>query len=181
MPEPIPQDLIEHARTGSADDIERLIAAIWPDAYRLARAVLGTASGAEDVAQEACVLVYRNITSLRSVGAFRVWLYRIVMREALQAKRSQLLDRGALKTAIQETAPEESMDLWRALNSLPQPLHAVVVLRYFEDLTSREIASILRVPDGTVRFRLMIAKNRLRRLLDVNPAAGSNEVRTNAI
>ena len=42
----------------------------------------------------------------------------------------------------------------------------VVVLRYFEELSSREIASVLRIPDGTVRFRLMLAKRALRPLLD---------------
>ncbi|HVR45205.1 MAG TPA: sigma factor-like helix-turn-helix DNA-binding protein [Candidatus Binatia bacterium] len=39
------------------------------------------------------------------------------------------------------------------------------MLRYFEDLSSREIASILRIHDGAVRFRLMVAKLRLRQLL----------------
>lgn len=181
MPEPIPRNLIEGARTGRPDEIERLIEAVWPDAYRLARAVLGTASGAEDVAQETCVLVYRNITSLRNASAFRVWLYRIVMREALQFKRFQSQNDDPLEPAIQRNDPEESIDLWRALNSLPQPLRSVVLLRYFEDLTSREIASVLRIPDGTVRFRLMIAKKRLHRLLDVIATVASKEVRTNAV
>lgn len=83
-----------------------------------------------------------------------------------------------------QTADETaSVDVWQAL-SLPKKLRDVVVLRYFEDLSSREIASVLGVPDGTVRFRLMIAKRRLRPLLDdsfQNVTQATSEVRTNAI
>ncbi len=67
---------------------------------------------------------------------------------------------------------------------LPQHLRDVIVLRYFEDLSSREIASILRINDGAVRFRLMVARRRLRPLLGDVFATSSDsttEVTTNAI
>lgn len=76
------------------------------------------------------------------------------------------------------------MDVWRALQSLPADMREVVVLRYFEDLSSREIAAILRIPDGTVRFRLSRAKQQLRPLLDDGePAfnASPSEVRIHAV
>jgi predicted RNA polymerase sigma factor len=70
-----------------------------------------------------------------------------------------------------------------AYSVLGQRLRAVVVLRYFEQLNSREIAAILRVPDGTVRFRLNRAKQRLRPLLDDEQPfnATPNEVRIHAV
>ena len=75
------------------------------------------------------------------------------------------------------------MDIWRALSTISARQRTVVVLHYFEDLSSREIAAVLGTTDGAVRFHLMMAKRRLRPLLDdgvnsLSPA--SSEVRTNA-
>lgn len=177
----IPEETIEAARTGGTAEVERLMEAAWPDAYRLALSVLGDAHLAQDAAQEACVTMYRAIGSLRSSAAFRVWLYRIVVRAAMEQQRRSA--QAAPESAIASGDPEQTMDVWRALDALPPKLRTVVVLRYFEGLNSREIASVLRVPDGTVRFRLASAMRRLRPLLSDTderfPKAG--EVRTNAI
>jgi RNA polymerase sigma-70 factor, ECF subfamily len=158
-------ELVEAAIRGGPPEVERLIEAVWPDAYRLAYAILAERQSAEDVAQEACVVIYRRIVSLRNVEAFRVWFYRIVVRRATEFKKRR--DRSA--PVVVETYVDDdrtvAIDIWRALASLPPHLRNVVVLHYFEDLSSREIASILRIPDGTVRFRLMTAKRRLRPLL----------------
>ena len=56
--------------------------------------------------------------------------------------------------------------MWRALDALPRALRTVVVLTYFEELTSAEIAGVLGIPAPTVRFRLMRARQRLKPLLD---------------
>jgi RNA polymerase sigma-70 factor (ECF subfamily) len=180
---PISADLIEAAKGGEAEHVERLVTAIWPDAYRLARAIVGERQGAEDVAQEACIILYRTVGSLRSTEAFRVWFYRIVVREASELKRRRSRIEPA-PDALPESADQAaSIDVWRALSGLPQHLRDVVVLRYFEDLSSREIASVLRIPDGTVRFRLMIARRRLRPLLGEHPEHPTqpNEVTTHAV
>jgi RNA polymerase sigma-70 factor (ECF subfamily) len=177
----IPEEAIEAARTGGAADIERLMEAAWLDAYRLAFSVIGNADAAQDAAQEACVTMYRAIGSLRSSAAFRVWLYRIVVRAAMDVQRRSAPP--VPERTIATDDPEQTIDIWRALNALPPKLRAVVVLRYFEGLNSREIASVLRVPDGTVRFRLASAMRGLRPLLSDSeerfPKAG--EVRTHAI
>jgi RNA polymerase sigma-70 factor, ECF subfamily len=161
-----PPELVEAAIRGGAPEIDALIQAVWPDAYRLAYAILAERQSAEDVAQEACVVIYRTIASLRSAAAFRVWFYRIVVRRAAEMKKR----RDRIEPILAEDDHDEdrstTLDIWRALDALPPQLRNVVILHYFEDLSSREIASILRVPDGTVRFRLMTAKRRLRPLLD---------------
>ena len=180
---PIPVDLIESAKGGETEYVERLVIAIWPDAYRLALAIVGDRQGAEDVAQEACIILYRTIGSLRSTEAFRSWFYRIVVREASEHKRRRSRLEPVLAVASENVDQTASIDIWRALSGLPDHLRDVVVLRYFEDLSSREIASILRIPDGTVRFRLMIARRRLRPLLGeaTDTATQPNEVTTHAV
>jgi len=97
------------------------------------------------------------------------WFYRIVVREASELKRRRARAEHATEPAPNIADQTASMDVWRALLALPQNLRDVIVLRYFEDLSSREIASVLRIPAGTVRFRLMIAKRRLHPLLSDSP------------
>ncbi len=184
MPGSVPTGLVEAARSGGRPEIERLLQTIWPDAYRLAFAVLGDRPSAEDAAQEACVIVYRAITSLRKPAAFRTWFYRLVVREASRLKRQRSRTESASESATHDSDHAASIDIWRALSTLPQHLREVAVLRYFEDLPSREIASALRIHDGAVRFRLMVARRQLRPLLGEvfeNAADTSNEVRTSAI
>lgn len=181
---PVPADLVEAARTGGAAQIEQLLRAAWPDAYRLALAILGDRPSAEDAAQEACVVLYRNIPSLRNSLAFRTWFYRIVVREASSIKRKRPKAERSAETPAHDPDPTSSIDVWRALTSLPPHLRDVIVLRYFEDLTSREIAAILGIHDGLVRFRLMKARRWLRLLLgDVfeDAADTGNGVRPSAI
>jgi RNA polymerase sigma-70 factor (ECF subfamily) len=181
---PVPMELVEAARAGGPLQIEQLVEAVWPDAYRLARAILGERQGAEDAAQEACIILYRSIATLRSSAAFRVWFYRIVVREASDLKRRRSQSEPISETLSSRTEQTESIDVWRALSVLPQHLRDVVVLRYFEDLSSREIGFVLGIPDATVRFHLAIARRRLRPLLDDYPPQfthAANEERTNAI
>jgi RNA polymerase sigma-70 factor (ECF subfamily) len=181
---PVPPELVDAARTGGRDEIELLLRAVWPDAYRLARAVLGEDQPAEDTAQEACIIVYRTIASLRSSAAFRTWFYRIVVREAAELKRRRARTEPAPEAAMSAADQTAPIDVWRALSALSHKLREVVVLRYFEDLSSPEIASVLGIPEGTVRFRLMIARQRLRPLLDDYSERfpqSSGEARINAI
>ncbi len=95
----VPIEMIDAARAGDPADVERVLGAVWADAYRLSRAIVAHRQYAEDAAQEACVIMFRNITSLRDAGAFRTWFYRIVLREAL--KQKTLL----LKSLLLETPP----------------------------------------------------------------------------
>ena len=59
----------------------------------------------------------------------------------------------------------EASEVRMAVGSLPENYRAVTVLRYFEDITVPEIAHILAIPEGTVKFRLHKAKKMMRRIL----------------
>ena len=166
----VPTEIIEAARCGDSADIERLLEAVWVDAYRLARAIVDHAQSAEDAAQEACVIMSRSIATLRDPGAFRTWFYRIVVREALKQKKATGLVSDVGVDSTYRDDPSGSLDLWRALATLPDGLRAVTVLHYFEALPCREIAAVLHIPEATVRFRLMTARRRLQPLLQEHDA-----------
>lgn len=167
-----PQELIAAAAAADEGAVERLIIAVWPACFRLAASLIGDRALAQDAAQEACVILHRKISTLRSAAAFDMWLYRIVAREASRArKRSE----SVMSPLYEESAVFDcstGIDVWRALAELPQALRETTVLFYFDDLKSEEIARILRVPHATVRTRLARAREHLRGLLgdyDIEP------------
>ncbi len=187
------QRLIESAIRGDRPALEALLEATWPDAYRLSRSILRDEALAADTAQEACVIIYRTLGSLRDPTAFRGWWHRIVTREALRlAKRrvgdvtfDDLSDTEAAALVRREQSGQQygDVDLQRALAALPVRRRTVLLLRYYAELDSSAIGAALGVPASTVRFHLASAKRQLHRLLSA-PARGAatnaQEVSTHA-
>ena len=60
---------------------------------------------------------------------------------------------------------ERAEKLWRAIDALPEKLRIVIVMAGIEEHDVREIAALLRLPEGTVKSRLFLARRRLRELL----------------
>jgi len=157
---------IRAARQGNREAIDALVEAVWPRCYRVAFCVLGEGALAEDAAQEACIALCRGIGSLRELDAFNGWLYRIVVRAAARVRRRRSPPPPPDDVNAGLDGATIEIDVQQALALLSPHLREVTVLHYFEDLPSREIAAILGVPDGTVRFRLLMARRQLRRILD---------------
>src|SRR6202011_2704822 len=78
--------LIESAKSDRAD-LERLITAVWPEAYRLAFSILRDSGLAEDAAQEACASIARSLSALKNPAVFPTWSYRIIVNHAITAAR----------------------------------------------------------------------------------------------
>jgi RNA polymerase sigma factor (sigma-70 family) len=157
-------EAIDRARGSDPAALEALLAAAWPHAFRIALSILRHPMAAEDAAQEACARMLRAIGSLRSTAAFGVWFYRLVVREALALERRHRihdpLDAADLASASSLTDALVRIDVLRALGSLPPRQRAVVALHYYADLNSREIARIMAIPEGTVRYHLSCARRR---------------------
>ncbi len=162
-------EAIDAARAGDGVALDALLSATWPHAYRIALSILRHPMAAEDAAQEACARMVRSISGLRSSAAFGVWFYRLVVREALGIERRTRthdpLDPGTLASASPLTDALVRIDVLRALGKLPPSQRALVALHYYADLNSREIAAIVGMPDGTVRYHLALARRRLEALL----------------
>ncbi len=165
----IPSTLIDAARQGGSTSVDRLVAQAWPHAFRIAHGVVRDRALAEDAAQEACAILYRKIRQLRQAAAFRVWFYRIVMREALRLARRETIARsseGGGGRCDSVDGCVARIDVARALRALSHVQRAVVVLHFYAGMTSSEIAAVLRMPPASVRFHLMRARRILVRLLD---------------
>src|ERR1700722_442281 len=153
---------------------EVLLAECGPLAFRVARGVLRNTADAEDVAQEAVLRAYRRFRHLRERQRFRAWLVRITFRLALDraraAKRraeretnwSRPERRAPVATAEELAARGEfEVHLERALEELPEKLRLVLLLSAMRGHTLEEVASMLRVPVGTVKSRLFFVRKQL--------------------
>ena len=140
-------------------------------AFRVAFSVLRHREDAEDVAQEAFAKAHRHFGQLRDPGRFRSWLVRMVWRLALDRRRGER--RRSLREAEHErvrqsaaadavAADERAEMLWKAIDSLPDKLRRVVVLASIEGHDIGAVARLLGIPQGTVKSRLFLARQRLK-------------------
>jgi RNA polymerase sigma-70 factor (ECF subfamily) len=145
-------------------------------AFRVAFSVLRNSEDAEDVAQEAFAKAYRHFRQLRDRDRFRSWLVRLTWRMAIDRTRSErrrmARESEAELSPVGEPSPVQSFiqrerteRLWRAIDALPEKLRIVIVLSAMEEHDVRQIAKLLRLPEGTVKSRLFLARQHLKELL----------------
>jgi RNA polymerase sigma-70 factor (ECF subfamily) len=143
----------------------------YPQSVRTAYLILGNRLDAEDAVQEAFLRAWRFRDSLAKQSSFKPWLYRVVVNTCNSKLRQELPHRdhrgsdGDLAGATtRDDAPSRialSSDVTRALGDLPLDLRIVIVLRYYADLSEREIAVAIGRKQGTVKSRLHEARRRL--------------------
>ena len=171
--------LTGHALTAQDDlarEFEVRLAESSSLAVRVAYSVVRNRADAEDVAQDAFVRAHRSFASLRDRDRFRAWLVRMTWRLALDWQRGHRR-RGAREDAVARLAPSfgnaesdviensRKASLWAAIDSLPTKLRIVVVLAAIEGHTTKDVARLADVPEGTVKSRLFEAKRQLQERL----------------
>lgn len=168
-------DLMLLARGGSEGAFDALVRRHQRRVLEVAKKQVGSASLAEDVAQEAFVELYRYLDRYRPEGKLRVLLFRIVMNRCRMAQRSarrsrlvlgEIPERSVAPMAEDEVLRRERrQELSRAIDGLTPPLKSVVTLRFAADLTHPEIAEVLDIPVGTAKSRLFHGLAKLRESL----------------
>ena len=157
-------------------EFETRIAETSKLAFRVAFSVLRNSEDAEEVAQEAFAKAYRRFSQLRDRDRFRAWLVRMTWRTAISRTRSErrrtaregaadLTPAGAPSPVQSIMERERAERLWRAIDALPDKLRIVIVMAGIEEHDIRQIAALLRLPEGTVKSRLFSARQRLKELL----------------
>jgi RNA polymerase sigma-70 factor (ECF subfamily) len=140
--------------------------------FRIAYSLLRNPHDAEDAVQESFLKLYRG-DAWRQMKDEKAFLARTVWRVALDrlpARASQRDDVAGTELASVGASPEESAVagdahalLRRLIDSLPEELRQALLLSAIEEMTSREVATAMGIPEGTVRTRLMRAKTELKK------------------
>lgn len=151
-------------RLGRARDFAALVDLAGPRLLAHARRLTDTPENAQDVVQDAWVAIARGLGGLRDDRAFLPWAFAIVTRAAARDLQGRLRDRAALAEHARDLAQPDAPppDLRSAIAELPPAQRATLALFYLDGLSVAEVATALSIPPGTVKTRLMHARNALR-------------------
>lgn len=135
--------------------------------YRISCGMLDNHQDRLDAVQEAVLKAWANVGRLREERYFETWLTRILINEChnLQSARKRSVALERIPEPGAQTA-ETDQSLRDALAALSPELRLPVLLFYMEGYKTREVAQILRIPEGTVKTRLMRAKRKLKIMLE---------------
>lgn len=169
------QELIDEIRSGSDVAFDRLMRRYRRLVYRVAYGFTGERESALDVVQETFLKVHTRLASFRGEGNLRNWIVRIAANEAMNWKRSSSrrptsgLDESVfLRPDCQEEDAERASRiraLERSLSTLGARHRLAIVLRYFGEKSTREIAAVLECSEGTARNILFRGLEKLRSIM----------------
>ncbi len=120
--------------------------------YRVARTMLRSDADCEDAVQEALLKAWSKLGSLREEQFFETWLIRILINECKNIYRRRPRAQEELPESL--AAPPADGELMDALMNLPPKFRIPMELHYIEGYGIAEISRMLRIPDGTVKWRL---------------------------
>lgn len=169
--------LIGQARDGDERAFRELVERYQGAIFNLAYRMLGDSQEAEDAAQEVFVRVYRRLARYDNSRKFSTWILAIATNFCIDLLRKRRLRLVPLEQIVpwartREASPEsqtlerEARDEMQVyLKRLNEKYRAVLILRYWQDLSCAEIGEVLRLPEGTVKTQLHRARKALERLM----------------
>ncbi|MGW6539411.1 RNA polymerase sigma factor [Streptomyces sp. NPDC055051] len=167
--------LVRAAQDGDVASLTTVVMESQPHVRRFALSLCASPQDAEDAAQEALIILYRKIGTLRATGALAGWMFRIVRNECLRQVR-QLVRRGEEPEAGPEAAAGPSAEeavlhrleaqrIAAAVGALPRDQRQVLVMRDVQGLPGRTVARALGIGDAAMKSRLHRARAALRHAL----------------
>jgi len=133
--------------------------------YRIAYSYMQNEHDANDALQEMTYQCLKNIHKVQTPQYFKTWLVRIVINTCLMMKRQQ--KRIVVTNDLLEKSRHmvELFELNDVISQLPMEQQELIHLKYFKDLKNSEIATLQKIPVGTVKSRLHKTLKKLRHLL----------------
>ena len=174
--------LIERCKHRDAEAFRHLVERYKKQAYGFAFSYLKNVDDAFNISQEAFIRAWNAIGTFDEQRLFRPWLFSIIKNLSLNLiARKKRLGEVSLDEAMESSgfdigddssnpleaasASETRRKVWQGIMSLKEEFREIIVLQHFEDLSYREIAETLGIPEGTVMSRLYHARLALREAL----------------
>jgi RNA polymerase sigma-70 factor (ECF subfamily) len=178
--------LVRRAQAGDAEAFGELVERNRRAVFRAALAAVGSATEADDVAQEAFVTAFQKLAGFRAESSFKTWLLSITWRKAIDRRKSvtRWMQRMVAPAHASETGeewnpmdrltaggPSQEDDLMTSdlqnrlkplIASLPKKLRDALLLAGSGDHTYDEIGTMLKIPTGTVKWRVSEARKVLK-------------------
>lgn len=162
---------VKRAKNGDVDEIGQLIVDNMQSLYRVAFSILRNDEEIYDAISNTTVIVFEKIKTLKKEEFFKTWLTRILMNECYKIYNQNK------KVVHLETYKQEELsyndtyvdlEMKTFIKSLDKDLQKIIILYYFEEFSVKEIAELVKIPEGTVKSRLSRARNELSKLLKLD-------------
>ena len=178
--------VVNAAQQGDPRAISTLVYGSHAHVHRFARTLCSTPEDAEDAAQEALIVLYRKIGTLRVAAALATWMFQIVRNECI--RRSRLALHKPISPATVEPSAEDAalarLEIKRIVDSiaaLPAEQRTVLVLRDIQGLSGAATAQVLGLSRAAMKSRLHRGRETLRLQLntptDTTSYGGIEDVR----
>ncbi|WP_410667601.1 RNA polymerase sigma factor [Amycolatopsis sp. cmx-4-68] len=173
----VSEQLVEAAQGGDLESITAVVHGAHPHVRRFAGQLCASPQDAEDAAQEALLVLYRKIGTLRASAALASWMFRIVRNECLRRARRLALDgdpgigAGSAKSAEDEVLKRlEAERVARAIRALPDVQRRVLIMRDVLGHPGRAVAEALGLSTAAMKSHLHRARTAVRDHLHGEPA-----------
>lgn len=162
--------LVKKAQKGNDKAYLELFQQYEADIYRMAYVYVKNKNDALDVVQEVAYQSFKNISTLNKSEYFKTWLMKITINCALNVidknkKVVQLIPQFEVHTGEEVEDIETALSLRELMDTLHEDEKSVILLKYYNDRTLKEISEILEIPLGTAKSILYRALNKLRQNL----------------
>lgn len=136
---------------------------------------------AEEITQDTFVAAYQNMDQLQDVNKIQAWLVRIAINKSYDLlknrKRIVALEHvsvaGTCKTPESELINQEQQkEIQLAIEELAPKYQEIIFLKYYTEMTTKQIAQATEIPEGTVKSRLRKAHSLIARLLNKSSQTG---------
>jgi RNA polymerase sigma factor (sigma-70 family) len=167
------EHLVAAAREGDIESISTLVSGSHPHVRRFAYSLCATPEDAEDAAQEALIILYRKIGTLRASGALASWMFRIVRNECLRqlrlrTRRAEPNPDSAVASAEEQAINRlEAERVAAAIAALPVDQRRVLIMRDVQGYSGRTVADLLGLSTAAMKSRLHRARSAVQRSLEV--------------
>lgn len=163
------QDIdVQLSKDGDKEAFGRIIRRNQFIMYKAARSILSTPQDIEDAIGNAVLKAFLNLEVLKNNSNFKPWLLKILINECyslLRKRKREVYTEDMHSDAAYYEDSYSDFELTKAIDSLEREQRIVTLLFYYEDMSLKDIAKVLELPEGTVKSRLSRAKKKLERLL----------------
>ena len=175
------ESLVNHAQSGDLQAMEKLLEVAHTSVSYQCRKMMPRQEDAEDLTQEVLLAVYQKIDTLKEAKAFWSWLNRITATHCMNALSRNHVDLqfaededghsvvDDLEVLDEHSIPDKALDnaetarmIDEIVSGLPEAQRMSTLLYYYNEMSVKEIAQIMNVPENTVKSRLNLARKAIK-------------------
>lgn len=162
-------ELLKLAQGGDKEAFVMVIESYKFKLYRIGRTLLNNDEDIGDAMQETVLKVFKGINNIKKLESFKSWIFKIMINECNNILRSRKKISIFTKLFKEESYVDEynfeNEPVMKGIKSLKEDSKKVILLYYYEDLSVKDIAEILKISEGTVKSRLARARGKLSEML----------------